>query len=89
MANVKLNDYTKADAISIPVELVQQEVGGKSYVYSVQEKDNNLTAQKMYVTTGEVQDGKIIINEGLKGDEQLILDGARMVVNDEVLEIKG
>ena len=89
LANVKLNDYTKADAISIPVELVQQEVGGKSYVYSVQEKDNNLTAQKMYVTTGEVQDGKIIINEGLKGDEQLILDGARMVVNDEVVEIKG
>ena len=89
LANVKLNDYTKADAISIPVELVQQEVGGKSYVYSVQEKDNNLTAQKIYVTTGEVQDGKIIINEGLKGDEQLILDGARMVVNDEVVEIKG
>ena len=89
LANVKLNDYTKADAISIPVELVQQEVGGKSYVYSVQEIGNNLTAQKMYVTTGEVQDGKIIINEGLKGDEQLILDGARMVVNDEVVEIKG
>lgn len=89
LANVKLNDYTKADAISIPVELVQQEVGGKSYVYSVQEKDNNLTAQRIYVTTGEVQGGKIIINEGLKGDEQLILDGARMVVNDEVVEIKG
>lgn len=89
LANVKLNDYTKADAISIPVELVQQEVGGKSYVYSVKEKDNNLTAHKMYVITGEVQDGKIIINEGLKGDEQLILDGARMVVNDEVVEIKG
>ena len=89
LANVRLNDYTKADAISIPVELVQQEVGGKSYVYAVQEKDKNLTAQKMYVTTGEVQDGNIIINEGLKGDEQLILDGARMVVNDEVVEIKG
>lgn len=89
LANVKLNDYTKADAISIPVELVQQEVGGKSYVYTIQEKDNNLTAQKLYVTTGEVQNGKIIINEGLTGDEQLILDGARMVVNDEVVEIKG
>jgi membrane fusion protein (multidrug efflux system) len=89
LANVKLNDYTKANAVSIPVELVQQEVGGKSFVYSVKTVGDNSTAQKLYVTTGEVQDGKIIITEGLKGDEKLISEGARMVVNNEVVEIKG
>lgn len=89
LANVKLNDYTKANAVSVPVELVQQEVGGKSFVYSVKTVGENATAQKLYVTTGEVQDGKIIITEGLKGDEKLISEGARMIVNNEAVEIKG
>ena len=89
LANVKLNDYTKANAVSVPVELVQQEVGGKSFVYSVKTVGDNTTAQKLYVTTGEVQNGKIIITEGLKGDEKLISEGARMVVNNEAVEIKG
>jgi len=89
LANVKLNDYTEADAVSIPVELVQQEVGGKSYVFVVKGSETSQIAQKVYVSTGEVQDGKIIITEGLKGTEQLILDGARMVVNEEAVEIKG
>lgn len=89
LANVKLNDYTEPDAVSIPVELVQQEVGGKSYVFVVKGSETSQIAQKVYVSTGEVQDGKIIITEGLKGTEQLILDGARMVVNEEAVEIKG
>ena len=89
LANVKLNDYTEPDAVSIPVELVQQEVGGKSYVFVVKGSETSQIAQKVYVSTGEVQDGKIIITEGLKGAEQLILDGARMVVNEEAVEIKG
>ena len=85
LANVQLNDYTMENAISIPVELVQQEVGGKSFVFvAVAGK-----AQKVYVTTGEVQDGLIIVSEGLNGDEQLILEGARNIVQGEMIEIKG
>ena len=60
-----------------------------SFHLSVKTVGDNSTAQKLYVTTGEVQDGKIIITEGLKGDEKLISEGARMVVNNEVVEIKG
>jgi RND family efflux transporter MFP subunit len=85
LANVKLNDYTKKDAISIPVELVQQEVGGKSFVFVI----NMGKAEKTFVSTGEVQDGMIIITEGLTGEEQLIKDGARNIVNGELVEIKG
>lgn len=85
LANVKLNDYTKENAISIPVELVQQEVGGKSFVFIV----DTDKAQKVYVTTGEVQDGMIIVSEGLNGTEKLILEGARNIVQGEMIEIKG
>lgn len=88
LANVKLNDYTQKDAISIPVELVQQEIGGKSYVYTISGSTNDLKATKTYISTGEVQDGKIIVTEGLTGQEQVILEGARMVVNNEAVEIK-
>lgn len=85
LANVQLNDYTMENAISIPVELVQQEVGGKSFVFVAEAGK----AQKIYVTTGEVQDGLIIVSEGLNGDEQLILEGARNIVQGEMIEIKG
>ena len=85
LANVQLNDYTMENAISIPVELVQQEVGGKSFVFVAEAGK----AKKVYVTTGEVQDGLIIVSEGLNGDEQLILEGARNIVQGEMIEIKG
>lgn len=88
LAEVKINDFTEKDVIVVPLELVQQEVGGKSFVYTVGNSDKGLIAEKQYVETGESYDGNVIISKGLTEDMEVIIDGARNLTRGELIEIK-
>jgi membrane fusion protein (multidrug efflux system) len=85
LATVLINDYSEEDVITVPIELVQQEVGGKSYVFIVGESANGAVAQKVYVETGESYAGEIVIKTGLEGGESLIIEGARGLTNEELI----
>ena len=88
LAEVKINDFTEKDVIVVPLELVQQEVGGKSFVYTVGESEKGKIAEKKYVETGESYDGNVIITSGLSQDMEVIVDGARNLTKGELIEIK-
>ena len=81
----KINDFTIKDAISVPIELVQQEIGGKDYVFIVEGNK----AKKTYVKTGKSYEGNILVTEGLNGNEIIINDGAHGLLDGETIEIKG
>lgn len=87
LASMLVSDYKKEDAIVIPLELVQQEVSGRSYVYVKGVGGEGDHAKKVYVETGESYNGEIIITSGLKGKEELIVDGARGLANNELIKI--
>lgn len=87
LAELKFNDYSKKDAITVPLEIVQQEVSGKKFVYTTTIKDGKEIATKSYVTTGEGYGGDIIIEEGLKAGDQIIIDGARSISNGDPIKI--
>ncbi|MEL6863806.1 MAG: efflux RND transporter periplasmic adaptor subunit [Bacteroidota bacterium] len=89
LANMMVNDFSQKDAVIIPLELVQQEVSGKSYVFITESGDNGPTAKKIYVEMGESSEGRIIITEGLKGGEELIVEGARGLAENEKIRIDG
>ena len=86
LAELSFNDYSKKDAIVVPLEIVQQEVSGQKYVYTAQKKDGKDIAMKSYVTTGEGYEGNIIIEEGLKAGDQIIIEGARSVANGDPIK---
>ncbi|MCB0640381.1 MAG: efflux RND transporter periplasmic adaptor subunit [Phaeodactylibacter sp.] len=88
LANVQLNDYTSKDAITVPLELVQQEVGGQNYVFVKGDSPDGPIAQKVYVEPGESFEGEIVIKSGLTGDEILILKGARSLTDQALIEIQ-
>ena len=83
-----INDLTEKDIVKVPLELVQQEVSGKDYVYIKGEGTEGPIAKKVYVTTGESYQGEIIIKEGLKGGEELIVDGARGLAENELIQVQ-
>lgn len=85
---VKINDLTIKNAISIPVDNIQQEVSGKKFVYVVKDAAGKKTAQKTYVTTGDSAENKIIITEGLAEGDQIILKGARSVLEGQPVVIE-
>lgn len=85
---VLINDYTAKDAIVIAQELVQQEVSGKKYVYVKASNEEGAFAKRTYVSTGESTQGSVIITEGLKGGEELIVEGARGLAENELIQVQ-
>ncbi|MEM8907303.1 MAG: efflux RND transporter periplasmic adaptor subunit [Bacteroidota bacterium] len=87
LALMVLKDFEQKDVVTVPLELVQQEVSGKDYVFIRLEAEEGPIAKKIYVETGESYEGKIIIKNGLEGGEQLIVDGARGLAENELIEV--
>lgn len=87
LAVVKIKEYEQTDAVVIPLDLVQQEVGGKKYVMIAENGADGAVAKKVYIQAGESYDGVVVINSGLTGGEQLINKGGRSLSNGEALEI--
>lgn len=88
LAELKFNDFTKKDAISVPLEIVQEEVSGRKYVYVASKKEGRDIALKSFVEIGESYEGNIIIEEGLKAGDQIITEGARSVANGDFIITK-
>ena len=82
-----INDYFQEDVVTIPVELVQQEVGGRNYVYVRDSNEEGDIARKVYVKTGRSFENEIVITDGLNGGEELIVDGARNIANNELIKV--
>jgi len=74
-AVVKILDYSNANGIVIPVNLVQSDESSK-YVYVLQKLSNGKTvANKKQVVLGEVYGNNVEIKSGLTAGEQLISEG--------------
>ena len=87
LAIMLINDYSEDDVVTVPLELVQQEVGGKNYVFITENGTDGMMARKVYVETGDSYNNEIVISSGLKGGEQIIVDGARDMSDDELIEV--
>lgn len=88
LALVAIQDFSEENSIVVSVDLVQQEIGGKSFVYVVTEKTGNLYAKKVYVKTGESYDNTIQIKDGLKEGDELVILGARGLAENDLLQIQ-
>jgi membrane fusion protein (multidrug efflux system) len=88
LALVQIEDYREENAIVISVDLVQQEVGGKSYVFVATDTPEGKVPRKVYVRTGESYANQIVIKEGLEPGDQLIVRGARGLDINDLLEIQ-
>ncbi len=87
LAVMMLNDKTEKDVIIVPLAVIQQEVSGKKYVFVRREGPSGPKAEKLYVQIGPSFEGQVIITQGLEGGEELIVDGARGLAEEEPIEI--
>jgi len=88
LASVFFKDYAEKAVVMVPLDVVQQEIGGDSYVYVKGMKDSGAIAQKVIIETGEADQGEIIVTDGLKGGEELIIDGAIGLGDQELIKVE-
>ncbi len=86
LADIKINDF-KANGIVIPSRLVQKDRNDKTFVYTIEPKENNHTVIKTYVTEAMSYNNLSFISEGLFENSILVDKGARLVNNDEDVKL--
>ncbi len=82
LADIKINDF-KANGTVIPTRLVQRDRDNKTFVYTIEPKENNHKVIKTYVTEVMNYDNQSYISNGLVPNSILVDKGARLVNNNE------
>ncbi len=87
LAIMRIKDYSAANAVVIPVNVVQSDEKGK-YVYVLTKQGNGkLTAAKKTVITGESYGDLVEIRAGLTAGEQLITGGYQNLYEGQLLTL--
>lgn len=86
LAQVKIKDYTKKNAISIPINIVQNDDKGK-FVYVAASENGKLVARKRMVTTGEFYANSIEILSGINAGEQVVTEGYQNIFDGQNLTV--
>jgi RND family efflux transporter MFP subunit len=84
IAQVRIQDYTNKNAITIPVNTLQNDEIGKFVLVAVKEGDR-LVARKRPVQTGELYGERLEVKSGLKNGEVLITDGFQSVYDGQAV----
>jgi RND family efflux transporter MFP subunit len=87
LAEMQIQDFAEEDAVTIPLDRVQQEVSGQRFVYVVGKGNEGPVARKVYIEIGRSYEGEVIVTNGLTGEEELIMDGARELSDGQQLRI--
>ena len=96
-ARLSINDYTAENAILIPLNVINENAAGEQYVYtaevytepgrSTKAQDNTTVAKQQIITTGKSQGDKIEVLSGIKTGDQIIVEGARSVKDNQEVRI--
>lgn len=84
IAKVQIADYSKPDAITIPVNTLQTDQNGKYVLVAVTE-NNKLVARKKRVIPGELYGEKLEIKSGLAVGDQLITEGFQSIYDGQII----
>jgi membrane fusion protein, multidrug efflux system len=74
-AVIKILDYAAANAVVIPVNVVQSDETGKYVYVQVKSSNGKTTAHRVIVVIGEVYGEMVEIKAGLKAGDQLVTEG--------------
>jgi len=84
LAQVKIKDYEKKDAISIPVNLLQNDEKGK-FVYVAVMQGGKMFARKKMVATGEFYGNNIEVLSGLAIGDILVSEGYQSIYDGQLI----
>ena len=87
VAIVKIRDYATTNAITIPLNTLQNDEQGKFVMVAVKE-GNNMVARKRKVVIGELYGERLEVKSGLQNGDVLITDGFQNLNEGQLLTTK-
>ena len=84
IAQVRINDYSAEDVITIPLNVVQSDEKGK-YVYVMEKSGQKNIARKKIVIVGQAYGENVEIRSGLSAGEQLVTEGYQNLYDGQVI----
>ncbi|MFN0049242.1 MAG: efflux RND transporter periplasmic adaptor subunit, partial [Cytophagales bacterium] len=82
IAYLKINDFTKAKAVVVPINTVQKSATG-NYIFVVSDKN---TTERRVVTLGNTYGSDALITEGLKSGDKVITFGFSDLVDGQAVK---
>jgi len=87
IATVQVQDYAKAETVTIPVSTLQNDEKGKFVMVAVNE-GGKLIARKRTVVIGEMYQDKLEVKSGLQAGDQLVTEGFQNLYDGQLLTTK-
>lgn len=84
VAKVHIKDYDNPNAITIPMNTLQNDEAGKYVMLAVKEADR-LVARKRSITVGELYKDSLEVKSGLQTGEQLITEGFQSLYDGQLI----
>lgn len=80
VAKLKIVDYTKASAITVPTNIIQQDANSNKFVYIITEaKSNAGVAKKVMIKVGQNANNVTEIISGLNKGDVIVTEGANIL----------
>jgi RND family efflux transporter MFP subunit len=88
-AKIKINIYSKQDAVVIPLRIVREDASGENFVYVMTEdtKDEVYITTKTFISLGNKNSTEVEVTDGLKIGDVLVLAGANIVEDSQRVKI--
>ena len=88
-AKIKINIYSKPDAVVIPLRIIREDASGKNFVYVMSEdiKDGVYITSKTFISLGNKNSNEVEVTDGLKIGDELVLEGANIVEDSQRVKI--
>ena len=88
-AKIKINIYSKKDAVVIPLRIVREDASGRNFVYLMNQdiKEGVYVTTKTFISLGNKNNTDVEVTEGLKIGDMLVLEGASIVEDSQRVKL--
>ena len=88
-AKIKINIYSKKDAVVIPLRIVREDASGRNFVYVMNQdiKEGVYVTTKTFISLGNKNNTDVEVTKGLKIGDMLVLEGASIVEDSQRVKL--
>lgn len=87
LAEISINDERIENVVTVPINLVQQEINGREFLMVADRSGPEPVARKTYITRGPANLKRVVITSGLSAGDEVIDRGSKSVPDGHLIQV--